>query len=195
MALDLTQSGVFFCPDCGNLLSLPSSGPITCGVCSYETTFSKLPGASLPLVTLSEARPTPTWVEKWRAKRAAEESKRDKRRRRKKSAGGQVLLDGGKDVGDNDNEDDDDDDDDDDDGSDDDESDDEDLSDVDSDGDSDDDRASKSKEKVRATIEEPCPECNHPRVEFYTMQLRSADEGATVFYDCPNCGHKWSQNN
>ena len=108
MEWDLSQSGVFFCPDCGNLLSLPSSGPIACNVCGYETTFSKLPGVSLPLVTLSEARPTPNWVEKWRAKRAAEESKRSKRRRRKKSAGGQELIDGGN-AGDNDAEDGDDD--------------------------------------------------------------------------------------
>jgi DNA-directed RNA polymerase I subunit RPA12 len=47
----------------------------------------------------------------------------------------------------------------------------------------------------RVMVEEPCPECNAPEVEFYTMQLRSADEGQTVFYECPNCKHKWKINN
>jgi DNA-directed RNA polymerase I subunit RPA12 len=32
-------------------------------------------------------------------------------------------------------------------------------------------------------------------MEFYTMQLRSVDEGSTVFYDCPKCGHTFRQNN
>ena len=31
--------------------------------------------------------------------------------------------------------------------------------------------------RVRATVEEPCPRCKHPVLEYYTMQLRSADEG------------------
>ena len=48
-----------------------------------------------------------------------------------------------------------------------------------------------------ATIEEPCPQCGHPEQYFYTMQLRSVDEGSTVFYECKNrlCKHKYSQNN
>jgi DNA-directed RNA polymerase subunit M/transcription elongation factor TFIIS len=33
------------------------------------------------------------------------------------------------------------------------------------------------KNRVRATVEEACPECKHPQMEYYTMQLRSADEG------------------
>lgn len=52
-----------------------------------------------------------------------------------------------------------------------------------------------SQRRHRATVDEPCPKCNHPQLEFYTMQMRSADEGQTVFYECPNCGHNFSQNN
>lgn len=46
-----------------------------------------------------------------------------------------------------------------------------------------------------ATIEEPCPKCGHNELLFYTMQLRSVDEGSTVFYECPKCSHKYSVNN
>ena len=46
-----------------------------------------------------------------------------------------------------------------------------------------------------ATIEEPCPKCGHPEMYFYTMQLRSVDEGQTVFYECISCSHKYSVNN
>ncbi len=48
-----------------------------------------------------------------------------------------------------------------------------------------------------AKVDEPCPKCGHPEMSFYTMQLRSADEGSTVFYEClsKKCGHKYSQNN
>ena len=50
-----------------------------------------------------------------------------------------------------------------------------------------------AKEK-HATIAEPCPKCAHPEQYFYTMQLRSVDEGSTVFYECPKCSHKYSVN-
>lgn len=33
------------------------------------------------------------------------------------------------------------------------------------------------KSRVRATVEEPCPRCKAPIMEYHTMQLRSADEG------------------
>ena len=56
-------------------------------------------------------------------------------------------------------------------------------------------RAAGGQKPKRATVQEPCPYCNHPEVEYYTMQMRSADEGETVFYECPECGHKWNQNN
>ena len=50
-------------------------------------------------------------------------------------------------------------------------------------------------QRHRATVDEACPKCGHPQLEFYLMQLRSADEGQTVFYECSNCAHKFSQNN
>lgn len=49
--------------------------------------------------------------------------------------------------------------------------------------------------KKHAVIAEPCPKCNHPEQYFYTMQLRSVDEGSTVFYECPKCGNKYTVNN
>ena len=52
-----------------------------------------------------------------------------------------------------------------------------------------------AKEPTRATVEEPCIKCGHPEVGFYTLQLRSVDEGQTVVYECPNCRTTWSINN
>ena len=52
----------------------------------------------------------------------------------------------------------------------------------------------RQQEKVRATVQEACPKCKHPELQYYTMQLRSADEGQTVFYECAKCGHTFSTN-
>ncbi|EPQ27973.1 uncharacterized protein PFL1_06880 [Pseudozyma flocculosa PF-1] len=48
---------------------------------------------------------------------------------------------------------------------------------------------------AEATIKEKCPGCGHDEMNFHTLQMRSADEGSTVFYTCPKCGYKFSQNN
>jgi DNA-directed RNA polymerase I subunit RPA12 len=53
----------------------------------------------------------------------------------------------------------------------------------------------RSSEPTRATVEEPCVKCGHGIVGFYTVQMRSVDEGQTVFYECPECKHTWSINN
>ena len=50
-------------------------------------------------------------------------------------------------------------------------------------------------EPKRMVVEEPCVKCGAAEVGFYTVQLRSVDEGQTVFYECPKCNHTYSVNN
>lgn len=50
-------------------------------------------------------------------------------------------------------------------------------------------------EPKRMVVEEPCVKCGAGEVGFYTVQLRSVDEGQTVFYECPKCSYTWSVNN
>ncbi|KAM0719861.1 hypothetical protein Q7P37_003996 [Cladosporium fusiforme] len=44
-------------------------------------------------------------------------------------------------------------------------------------------------------INEECPRCHNPQLQFREVQLRSADEGTTIFYTCPKCSHKFNTNN
>lgn len=39
-----------------------------------------------------------------------------------------------------------------------------------------------------AQCQTPCEKCNNAETEFKTRQLRSADEGQTVFFFCRKCG-------
>lgn len=36
-------------------------------------------------------------------------------------------------------------------------------------------------------VERRCPKCNNDKMSYATLQLRSADEGQTVFYTCTKC--------
>jgi len=47
---------------------------------------------------------------------------------------------------------------------------------------------------LRALVSEECQKCKNPKMYFWTQQLRSADEGQTIFYECPKCGHRLSLN-
>ncbi|KAJ1730242.1 DNA-directed RNA polymerase I core subunit rpa12 [Coemansia biformis] len=50
-------------------------------------------------------------------------------------------------------------------------------------------------ERANARVEELCPQCGANEMTFHTLQMRSADEGQTVFYKCVKCGHGFSVNN
>ena len=52
----------------------------------------------------------------------------------------------------------------------------------------------KAKAK-RAVVDEECPKCKAPQMEYYTVQQRSADEGETVYFVCMQCSHSFSVNN
>ncbi|XP_054284928.1 DNA-directed RNA polymerase I subunit RPA12-like [Macrosteles quadrilineatus] len=43
-------------------------------------------------------------------------------------------------------------------------------------------------------VERRCPKCNNDKMSYATLQLRSADEGQTVFYTCTKCKFKESEN-
>jgi DNA-directed RNA polymerase I subunit RPA12 len=42
----------------------------------------------------------------------------------------------------------------------------------------------------RATIQQDCPKCESDKMWYTELQLRSADEGTTLFFECPDCGYK-----
>jgi DNA-directed RNA polymerase I subunit RPA12 len=41
---------------------------------------------------------------------------------------------------------------------------------------------------------EVCQQCGNTEAYFKTAQLRSVDEGQTVFFECTRCGHARSEN-
>eukprot|EP00040_Diaphanoeca_grandis_P012984 m.65685 g.65685 ORF g.65685 m.65685 type:complete len:124 (+) comp23590_c0_seq2:221-592(+) len=51
-----------------------------------------------------------------------------------------------------------------------------------------------AKKAIGAKTDEHCPNCGEQEMTFNTAQLRSADEGQTVFFTCGACGHTYSLN-
>jgi len=43
-------------------------------------------------------------------------------------------------------------------------------------------------------VERTCPKCGYQKMSYAALQLRSADEGQTVFFTCLKCKHKESEN-
>ncbi|KOX67437.1 DNA-directed RNA polymerase I subunit RPA12 [Melipona quadrifasciata] len=45
----------------------------------------------------------------------------------------------------------------------------------------------KEEETEGPVVERKCPQCQNNKMSYATLQLRSADEGQTVFYTCTKC--------
>ncbi|KAI2617564.1 hypothetical protein GGS26DRAFT_596424 [Hypomontagnella submonticulosa] len=48
----------------------------------------------------------------------------------------------------------------------------------------------RHKVQTEAVTNETCEKCGRTEVRYSAVQLRSADEGSTIFYTC-DCGHKY----
>ena len=57
------------------------------------------------------------------------------------------------------------------------------------------DRLKKQQDIIKSTIRQDCIKCDSKKFYYYTMQLRNADEGSTVFYECVKCHYKFSIEN
>lgn len=55
-------------------------------------------------------------------------------------------------------------------------------------------KAKDEEEDEGPTIERKCPKCGHDKMSYAALQLRSADEGQTVFFTCLKCKFKESEN-
>jgi DNA-directed RNA polymerase subunit M/transcription elongation factor TFIIS len=45
--------------------------------------------------------------------------------------------------------------------------------------------------KIAMTDQITCGRCKKKRITYYEMQTRSADEPASIFYNCLDCGNRW----
>ncbi len=55
-------------------------------------------------------------------------------------------------------------------------------------------RRADDDEEEGPTVERKCPKCGYDKMSYAALQLRSADEGQTVFFTCLKCKFKESEN-
>ena len=51
----------------------------------------------------------------------------------------------------------------------------------------------KEDKKNLPTMEINCPKCGHNKAYYSEMQIRSADEPSTHFYQCEKCSNRWRE--
>ena len=51
----------------------------------------------------------------------------------------------------------------------------------------------KNNKNISITDQFKCGKCNKRECSYYELQIRSADESATLFITCLNCNAKWRQ--
>ncbi|KAH7847654.1 hypothetical protein Vadar_028638 [Vaccinium darrowii] len=56
------------------------------------------------------------------------------------------------------------------------------------------DEFEQEQEKRQTDPDAKCRKCDQVGLNVITRQIRSADEGQTVFYECPKCGHSYNEN-
>lgn len=54
--------------------------------------------------------------------------------------------------------------------------------------------AEKEKKSDGPVLERKCPKCDNDVMSYAAIQLRSVDEGQTVFYTCTKCKFKETEN-
>lgn len=57
-----------------------------------------------------------------------------------------------------------------------------------------DDKSKKNTGEEGPIVDRKCPKCGNDKMSYATLQLRSADEGQTVFYTCTKCKYKENEN-
>ncbi|XP_062551545.1 DNA-directed RNA polymerase I subunit RPA12 [Armigeres subalbatus] len=55
-------------------------------------------------------------------------------------------------------------------------------------------KAAADEEAEGPIVARKCPKCGNDKMSYATLQLRSADEGQTVFFTCTKCKFKESEN-
>ena len=53
--------------------------------------------------------------------------------------------------------------------------------------------AVKNNKNISTTDQFKCGKCKKRECSYYELQIRSADESATLFITCLNCGAHWKQ--